>query len=58
MGMPELKPCPFCGGEAYICGYDVRCTECNAEIVNCTGGVEDAIENWNRRVAEEVENDA
>lgn len=21
--MPELKPCPFCGGEAYICGAEV-----------------------------------
>ena len=50
--MPDLKPCPFCGyEEPYIRGYDVACGNCDAEIVNCTGGVEDAIENWNRRVA-------
>jgi Lar family restriction alleviation protein len=41
MSAQELKPCPFCGGEAMIqfqiagyCGARVSCVECDAE----TGG--------------------
>lgn len=57
--MAELKPCPFCGGEAeyiYEMPYNaVECTKCNAlgkTIVDSyeqQDGKAEAIEAWNRR---------
>ena len=49
--MAELKPCPFCGGEATIgwffdCYY-AYCINCHAEIR--LEGRAEAIEAWNRR---------
>ena len=49
----ELKPCPFCGGEAdwFWDGinqrWQIRCEDCTA-VVSCDG-LEDAIEAWTRR---------
>ena len=49
--MEELKPCPFCGGEAEDFGVDVFWVTCK----NCHIGTEsfdtlqEAIEAWNRR---------
>jgi len=56
----KLLPCPFCGGEAKVAGYDicsfeVACTDCKAGV----GWVvdyqfkADAIAAWNRRAAAE-----
>ena len=47
----ELKPCPFCGGEATIMGDDyfwASCKYCCAETLG-SEDVQEAIEAWNRR---------
>lgn len=51
--MSELLPCPFCGGEAELTGFDapefwVWCPNCKAstDAHTCKGG---AIEAWNTR---------
>lgn len=52
--MTELKPCPFCGGEARTMHAPdnwVECTECHAMSAMHTM-MERAIEEWNRRVKE------
>ncbi|MDD4566088.1 MAG: Lar family restriction alleviation protein [Eubacteriales bacterium] len=54
--MNELKPCPFCGGEAKLMNYNGFGVQCKDEI--CIGHDllpacvtrEDAIAAWNRRV--------
>ena len=55
----ELKPCPFCGGSAFIPKSDsgdllpwVACIECGVET-DCYETVEKAIEAWNRRMQDE-----
>jgi Lar family restriction alleviation protein len=63
----ELKPCPFCGGEAehkmYFWGnhtkthkpiwcYYIFCAECGAMTDNIFKTEEEAITAWNRRVKE------
>lgn len=65
----KLKPCPFCGGTAYLggehedsdmTGYYVECTKCDVIMGGmCWNGgsfstKEEAIKAWNRR----VDNDA
>lgn len=57
--MPELKPCPFCNGEANIVAFFdvpnerfIRCGRCGA----CTGirqSEGDAVAAWNRRALEQ-----
>ncbi len=45
--MSELKPCPFCGGEAYqtcIVGT-VKCLQCGASTI---------VDNWNDRATPEL----
>jgi Lar family restriction alleviation protein len=52
--MAELKPCPFCGGEAgvmryhHIKGAYCFCTVCKVRMPNAMTR-EEAIEAWNRR---------
>ena len=53
--MEELKPCPFCGGEAVVCGYPseqmvyVKCRECGACSFGCQANEEKAAAAWNTR---------
>lgn len=52
----ELKPCPFCGGEALILsdwrGESIGCDEENCEInprTESQDSLSDAMRAWNRR---------
>lgn len=53
----ELKPCPFCGGDAEIYDfkdgrYLVECSNTSCDVYPCTSihyDKEDAIAAWNRR---------
>lgn len=56
--MGELKPCPFCGGEAAFIGdtRTIKCKHCGGAFI-CTNPVitvKEVAEAWNRRV--KVEN--
>lgn len=64
--MEELKPCPFCGGEARLHvddGVRVICKECNCQTITLVDGrwvagvggtaVSRVIEKWNRRVKDD-----
>ena len=64
----KLKPCPFCGGEAYYsydstdCSWYAKCFECDAKVFSFLGfsmtpGMmkktrTEAIEKWNKRIFE------
>ena len=51
----SLRDCPFCGGEAVVCGYPdefmvyVKCSKCGAMSGRVEATEEKAAENWNRR---------
>ena len=63
--MANLKPCPFCGGDAMIVKvegssypYSVQCIDidCSCRTDNFKK-YEDAIKSWNKRVGEQNGND-
>ena len=50
MSEKKLLSCPFCGGEAEVCGYYfIQCTKCGASTLTHTNR-EKAVELWNTRV--------
>ncbi|MHB1368546.1 MAG: Lar family restriction alleviation protein [Eubacteriales bacterium] len=58
----EIKKCPFCGGEAKLhdntaigWGVEVVCNKCWASTKKCMETEKIAIAAWNRRVADEVD---
>ena len=59
--MREVKPCPFCGGEATIyydiddpAGYNVTCMRCRMETPHFDYS-EKAVDFWNKRTDEAEE---
>ena len=60
----DLKPCPFCGGEAKIIEehdimigetfYFCECVDCTATILGGKVEEKEAIKMWNRRVDENI----
>lgn len=69
MKTPELKPCPFCGGEAVLESFTVRkgyeavihCNgSCLANMPTITFETEEeankrAVDTWNRRAKDETD---
>lgn len=61
--MMELKPCPFCGGEAALYTSEngehgmVFCEDCEVETPMYKG-VDNAISAWNRRITDGAERKA
>ena len=58
----ELKPCPFCGGEAFIeehkfhgCSntYGVKCSKCHTQTYQFFDTKEMAEKRWNTRTPKE-----
>ena len=56
--MTDLRPCPFCGGEAELLthiftlmpnSYGVKCRVCEAETRQFYQSAEEARDAWNRR---------
>lgn len=54
--MTELKPCPFCGGQAHIMheGHWIMCEDCQSES-GYYETKEETIEAWNRRAENETD---
>ena len=55
--MAELKPCPFCGGEAHIEQFmqpkeewRIKCVDCPTRFGRCAGlNKKEVIKAWNKR---------
>ena len=56
----ELKPCPFCGGEAEEGMFNVWCTVCYAETYREDTDITTRrkYKNWNRRAGDDKAKDA
>ena len=58
----KLKPCPFCGGKAFVkehkfhgCSntYGVKCSECHTQTLQFFDTEEIAVKRWNTRTPKE-----
>lgn len=50
----QLKPCPFCGGEAQLSRDDsddpiIRCLSCLVTMGEAGGGTREVVASWNKR---------
>lgn len=59
--IPELKPCPFCGGKAkfnFFLGKPcVTCTNCMGGVFPALGNTKEiAAKDWNKRVQQCLKN--
>lgn len=58
--MADLKPCPFCGGEAAFIGEtnSIKCKNCGGAFIvtNPLKSRPDIKEAWNRRIDNETDN--
>ena len=60
---PDLKPCPFCGGQAILFvhtfhklndSYSVGCSKCQAHTYSFYDTIGTAIDAWNRRANDDT----
>lgn len=55
--MRELKPCPFCGGNAKLFTdgiTTIMCIDCNITVSNFERSVIKLTDQWNRRISVDV----
>jgi len=55
--MTELKPCPFCGGDARLIKRGFKDCDSLGWFVDCECGATNWFDQWNRRTNERKDSD-